>query len=100
MQIFENFISYRRSDALAEVQNIYQGLLSKGFSTFCDIYSLNSGRFDDRLKDTIEKCSNYILVLKEHSLDRCSDEQDWLRFEIATALKKKKNIICVFFGRF
>lgn len=100
MQIFENFISYRRSDALAEVQNIYQGLLSKGFSTFCDIYSLNSGRFDDGLKDTIEKCSNYILVLKEHSLDRCDDEQDWLRFEIATALRKKKNIICVFLGDF
>ena len=68
MQIFENFISYRRSDVLAEVQNIYQGLLSKGFSTFCDIYSLNSGRFDDGLKDTIEKCSNYILVLKEHDI--------------------------------
>jgi len=100
MQIFENFISYRRSDALAEVQNIYQGLLSKGFSTFCDIYSLNSGRFDEGLKETIEKCSNYILVLKEHSLDRCIEEQDWLRFEIATALKTKKNIICVFLDDF
>lgn len=63
MQMFEDFISYRQSDALAEVQNIYQGLLSKGFSTFCDIYSLNSGRFDDGLKGTIEKCSNSITLL-------------------------------------
>ena len=100
MQIFENFISYRRSDTLAEVQNIYHALLNKGFSTFCDIYSLNSGRFDDGLKQTIDQCTNYILVLKEHSLDRCSEEGDWLRFEIAEALEKKKNIICVFIGNF
>ena len=100
MQIFENFISYRRSDTLAEVQNIYQALLSKGFSTFCDIYSLNSGRFDAGLKETIDHCSNYILVLKSNSLDRCNVEDDWLRFEIAEALRTKKNIICVFIGPF
>lgn len=100
MQIFENFISYRRSDTLAEVQNIYQALCNKGFSTFCDIYTLNSGRFDEGLRETIAHCSNYILVLKEHSLDRCNDSEDWLRFEVAEALKCKKNIICVFVGNF
>ena len=96
MQLFENFISYRRSETLPEVQNIYHALTNKGYSTFCDIYSLKSGRFDDNLLQIIRRCTNYILVLNKHSLDRCFDEGDWLRFEISTALKNKKNIVCVF----
>lgn len=100
MQIFDTFISYRRSDTLAEVQNIYHALLNEGISTFCDIYSLNSGRFDENLKFMLDNCSNYILVLKANSLDRCEDPEDWLRLEIEEALKKEKNIICVFIGDF
>ena len=100
MQIFETFISYRRSETLAEVQNIYHSLLNKGLSTFCDIYSLNNGRFDEGLKHYIDTCTNYILVLGERSLDRCVNDDDWLRFEIKEALDKKKNIICVFVGDF
>ena len=96
MQLFENFISYRRSETLPEVQNIYHALMNKGFSTFCDIYSLKSGRFDKNLLEIIKHCTNYILVLNRHSLDRCVDEEDWLLFEIKTALEEKKNIICVF----
>ncbi len=96
MQLFENFISYRRSETLSEVQNIYHSLNSKGYSTFCDIYSLKSGRFDENLLNIIKKCTNFILVLNKHSLDRCVEENDWLRFEIKTALETSKNIICVF----
>lgn len=96
MQLFENFISYRRSETLPEVQNIYHALMSKGYSTFCDIYSLKSGRFDESLLEIIKRCTNYILVLNRHSLDRCIDDKDWLRFEISTALEYKKNIVCVF----
>ena len=98
MQLFENFISYRRSETLSEVQNIYHALKMQGYTTFCDIHSLKSGRFDDNLLQIIKRCTNYILVLNKHSLDRCSDEDDWLRFEIRAALKYKKNIICVFVG--
>ena len=94
------FISYRRSETLPEVQNIYHALTNKGLSTFCDIYTLNSGRFDNNLLEIIKRCTNYILVINNHSLDRCNDENDWLRFEISTALKFKKNIICVFVGDF
>lgn len=96
MQIYENFISYRRSESLAEVQNIYHALQQKGFSTFCDIYNLNSGRFDENLLKVIDCCTNYILVLSPQSLDRCSNDDDWLRFEIKEAIEKKKNIVCVF----
>ncbi len=87
MQQFENFISYRRSETLSEVQNIYHVLTSKGYSTFCDIYSLKSGRFDDNLLEIIKKCTNCILVLNKHSLDRCVEEEDWLKFEIKKAIR-------------
>lgn len=98
MQIFENFISYRRKETLSEVQNIYHILTNKGYSTFCDIYSLNFGRFDDNIKKIIKSCTNFILVINDHSLDKCVENNDWLKMEIYLALKNKKNIICVFVG--
>ena len=49
MQVFENFISYRRRESMLEVKNIYDALQTKGFSTFCDVYSLGSGEFNQDL---------------------------------------------------
>lgn len=49
MQMFENFISYRRKDSSLEVRNIYDALIKKGYSTFCDVYSLKSGNSAPRL---------------------------------------------------
>ncbi len=97
MRVYENFISYRRSETLAEVQNIYYALRKVG-STFCDMQSLDAGRFDEKLCQIIQRCTNYILVLGQHSLDRCEEEKDWLRLEIKTALENEKHIVCVFVG--
>ena len=33
-------------------------------------------------------------------MDRCENDDDWLRFEIREALEKNKNIVCVFVGDF
>ena len=93
---YENFISYRRKDASIEVKNLYDALLKRGLSTFCDIYSMGSGKFNDELKEVIDRCTNFILVLGSNSLEKCIDETDWLYKEINEALEKKKNIICVF----
>lgn len=98
MQVFENFISYRRQDSSIEVKNIYDALQLRGYSTFCDIYSLGSGEFNKDLITAIDSCTNFILVLGKHSLERCAEENDWLCNEIREALAKKKNIICVFIG--
>lgn len=90
MQVFENFISYRRSDSMLEVKNIYDELQMNGFTTFCDVYSLGSGEFDKNLITAIDNCTNFILVLNTHSMERCSEDDDWLRREISEALEKKK----------
>lgn len=95
MQIFDNFISFRRRESLEEASEIYHSLNNKGFSTFCDIFSLNYRKNEDKVLGIIENCTNYILVLNKHSLDRCSEIDDPLRHEIAIAIEKKKNIICV-----
>jgi uncharacterized protein involved in tolerance to divalent cations len=96
MQVFENFISYRRRESMLEVKNIYDALQTRGYSTFCDVYSLGSGEFNQDLITAIDHCTNFILVLGAHSMERCSDDEDWLYCEIREALEKKKNIICVF----
>lgn len=33
---------------------------------------------------------NFILVLNTHSMERCSEDDDWLHREIREALEKKK----------
>lgn len=96
MQVFENFISYRRKESSIEVKNIYDALQLRGYSTFCDIYSLGSGKFSQDLITAIDNCTNFILVLGPNSLERCTGDSDWLYNEIREALDRKKNIICVF----
>lgn len=96
MQAFENFISYRRKESMLEVKNIFDALQKRGFTTFCDVYSLGSGEFNQGLITAIDNCTNFILVVGAHSMERCIDESDWLYCEIREALRKKKNIICVF----
>ena len=98
--VYENFISYRRSETSLEVKNLYDALKERGFSTFCDIYSLGSGKFTDDIKNAIDNCTNFLLVLGSHSLERCTSKQDWLYKEISEALNKGKNIICVFTEKF
>lgn len=98
MQVFENFISYRRKDASVEVKMIYDALIKRGYTTFCDVYSLKSGNFDENLKGNIDKCINFILVISQNSIKNCSEIDDWLYKEIHEAFIAKKNIICVFLG--
>jgi len=98
MPIFENFISYRRKETLLEVKNIYDALKNRGYSVFCDVYTLDNGNFDENLIKCVKGCTNYILVINNHSLDRCADPDDWLLKEIRLALENDKNVVIVFVG--
>lgn len=90
---FDIFISYRREGGLELADSIYQRLINAGYSAFLDLEQLNSGKFNTKLIGVIEQCQDFILVLPPNALDRCSDEDDWVRQEIECALKNKKNII-------
>lgn len=87
------FISYRREGGDVTAKLICEKLKNCGYTVFYDYDSLSGGYFDSRILDAIEKCQDFILVLPPHSLDRCVNEEDWVRKEIKHALQCKKNIV-------
>lgn len=74
---------------------LYERLTQKGYSVFQDVESLRSGRFNTTIYEKIEQCKDLILILPPNALERCADEDDWVRKEIICALRNKKNIIPV-----
>ena len=86
------FISYRRTSF--DIANLISVKLNaQGYSSFIDIEALRSGKFNEKLFEVIENCKDFILVLPPNALDRCANEDDWVRKEVEYAIKHKKNII-------
>ena len=94
------FISYRRDGGDMTAMYIYQALKDRGYDVFYDLEVLRAGKFNDALLENIQSCKDFVLVLSPHALDRCSDERDWVRKEIAEALRCKKNIVPVMLNGF
>lgn len=89
------FISYRRDGGDMTAMYFYQALKERGYNVFYDLEVLRAGKFNEALLDSIKSCTDFVVILSPHALDRCSDENDWVRREIAEALRSKKNIIPV-----
>jgi len=94
------FISYRREGGLDFSARLHEKLLANNYSAFFDIESMKSGRFDEQIYKKIEKSDNFILVLSPHALDRCINDDDWVRLEVEKAIALKKNIILLFMPKF
>lgn len=89
------FISYRREGGNATALNIYNELKKSGLNVFYDHESILSENYKERIREAIENCVDFVLILTPHALDRRETEEDWLYIEIALALKNKKNIVAV-----
>ena len=87
------FISYRRKHGDAVAFLLHEKLTNLGYKAFYDVDSINNGRFDEKIFEIMDSCDNVIVVLSPNALDRCINEEDWLRKEIAYAIENKKNII-------
>jgi hypothetical protein len=95
------FISYRRSDAKAEARSIHQWLQGRfgREALFIDVDSVQRGRdFVNVLQDALAETGVLIALIGPRWLDaldnRQIDEQtDYVRLEIATALKRGIPII-------
>lgn len=96
---YDVFVSYRRT-AYDTANLIAEKLRHAGYRVFFDIDTLTSGKFNEQLLDVIAGCKDFILVLPENALERCSDENDWIRREITCAIENKKNIIPVMLDGF
>lgn len=92
---FDTFISYRRSNGSVIASRIHDNLIVKKFLPFYDITGMKAGRFDEQIKNTLINSANFILILSKNALDRCVDEDDWVRQEISLAIQHHLNIVLV-----
>ena len=94
------FISYRRKGGEWFAYVIYLKLTDLGYSCFFDKESLRGGTFTEAIKEHVESCQDFILILPPYALDRCVEAEDLVYEEILTAQKNEKNIIPIFLNDF
>ncbi len=87
------FISYRRSGGEYTAKILRDRLGELGYDVFFDIEALRSGDFNTKLYSVIDECKDFLMILSPDSLDRCVNEDDWVRRELEYALEKGKNIV-------
>ncbi len=91
---YDIFISYRREGGKEFARLLKSELESyKLFHTFLDFDELKDGKYGQCIMDAIEDSPIFMVILSPHSLDRCADENDWVRKEIEYALEKNRHII-------
>jgi formylglycine-generating enzyme required for sulfatase activity len=90
------FISYRREGGSELARLVRASLLERGYledEVFMDVEDLRSGPFNTALFKEIQYSTDFVVILTPGCLERCVNENDWLRLEIACAIKLKKNIV-------
>lgn len=98
---YDIFISYRRLDELGNISGrdqarlIAKQLELEGYHPFFDYSEIKDNEFDKVILPAIENCKVFILVLTKDSLNRCKNDEDWVRKEIETALAAGCKIINV-----
>ncbi len=98
---YDIFISYRRNGGSDIACKLKNSLSQNGYKVFLDINALGCGNVDTQLIDKINECKDFILIVDEHTFDRCLDpnfdqNKDMLRIELAHALRMTKNVVPIF----
>ena len=89
---YDVFISYRRRGGLLLARCICYYLRSKGVRCFFDMKEIKEGKFDEKIYRALDNSKYFLLILTDGSLDRCAEEEDWVRKEIEYAMSiKDKN---------
>lgn len=91
---YDVFISYRREGGDKYARTI-QLELEKKYHVFLDFDELKDGVFDKRITDAIREAPIFLLVLSRGALDRCVNEDDWVRKEILYAAECNSHIVPV-----
>ncbi len=100
MRKYDVFISYRRDGGDQAAKAIHDNLRERGYRVFLDVEALRSGAFNTKLYSVMDECSDVVVVLSPDALTRCANEGDWLRLEVAHALRTGKNVIPVMLRNF
>ena len=99
MKQYDIFISYRRS-SYDTANLIATRLKAAGYFVFFDMEALRSGKFNEQLFGVIDNCKDFLVVLPPNALERCVNEDDWVRLEVCRAMATKKNIVPVMLNGF
>lgn len=97
----DTFISYRREDGEDFSKKLSDDLKKIGCNVFFDRESIRIGNdFPKVINESIKEANDVILVVSKSyfgknkdGITRINDSEDWVRKEIALALKLNKNII-------
>ena len=92
---YDVFISYRRESGSSIARLLREALEKRGYRVFLDVEDLKEGHFDEALLREVERIPSFLVVLSPGCLDRCAYEGDWLRVEIAHAIRTQRKIIPV-----
>lgn len=92
---YDIFISYRREGGAQYARILQLMLIQRGYKVFLDYDELTDGIFSDHIKAAIKDAPVFMLVLSDHSMDRCVNEDDWVRQEILLASQLGKHIVPV-----
>ena len=86
---YDVFISYRRSTGLDIARSIAYWFRLKKFKCFLDQTELLSGQFNEQIYSAIENTRYFILLMPDGALERCANDDDWVRREIEYAIEKR-----------
>ncbi len=97
------FVNYRRNDAPGHAGRLYDRLVDRfgQANVFKDLDSLEPGAdFEEIIDETIGRCDAVIAVIGQDWLApsrdgvrRLDDPQDWVRLELAHALRRKVRVV-------
>lgn len=90
---YDIFISYRRENGEDKARILNQFLSTVGYRVFFDHESGMTGEFETEILAAVEIAPVFLMLLTPHCLDRCKDEEDWVRRELERATKFGKDII-------
>lgn len=92
---YDIFISYRRASGKNYARILKPELEKRGFKVFLDFDELHDSVFGKRIMNAIDNSAAFLMILTEGALDRCVNENDWVRREILYAKEKNKHIVPV-----
>lgn len=90
---YDVFISYRRRGGDAAANTIKSRLDQDQVRVFLDVSEMRTGLFSTQICRTIDLAPIFVPVLSVGCLDTCKEPQDWMRLEIAHALRQQKHIV-------
>ena len=92
---YDIFISYRSEDG-AQYARILQMQLEKiGYRVFLDYDELKRDRFGDDITLAIKCAPIFLMVLTPLYLERCKEDENWIKREIDLAIEGKKHFVPV-----